>query len=57
VSAGAIVTGVTRVQARSVEASYLDADGEAVTTTFDRVDAGRVVRGLPVRDLQQLVAD
>jgi hypothetical protein len=52
VSAGRIVTGVVRVQARSVEASYLDADGEGVTTTFDRVDPGRIVRGLPVRDVQ-----
>ena len=52
VSAGRIVAGVVGAESRSVEASYLDADGDPVTVSFDRVDQGSVVHGLPVRDVR-----
>jgi len=40
---------VTSGKGASIEVSYIAADGEPVTVDFDRVDAGRVVRGRPVR--------
>jgi hypothetical protein len=40
---------VTSAKGAATEVSYIADDGEPVTVHFDRVDAGRVVRGRPVR--------
>jgi hypothetical protein len=40
---------VTSAKGAATEVSYITDDGEPVTVDFDRVDAGRVVRGRPVR--------
>jgi hypothetical protein len=52
VSAGRIVTGMAGRSSDSAEATYIAADGEAVSATFDRIDPARVVRGQPVRDVR-----
>ena len=51
-SAGRIVTGVARGRSGTAEATYIGADAEAITVTFDRIDPARVVRGWPVRDVR-----
>lgn len=38
--------------ADSAEATYIAADGEAVSATLERIDPARVVRGRPVRDVR-----
>jgi hypothetical protein len=40
---------VTSAKSAATEVSYIADGGEPVTVDFDRVDAGRVVRGRPVR--------
>lgn len=40
---------MTSARGAATEVSYIADDGEPVTVDFDRVDAGRVVRGRPVR--------
>lgn len=40
---------MTSGKGAATEVSYIADDGEPVTVNFDRVDAGRVVRGRPVR--------
>jgi hypothetical protein len=41
---------VARRRADSAEATYIAADGEAVSAKFDRIDTSRVVRGQPLLD-------
>ena len=43
---------MARWNSDSADSTYIAADGEAVSATFDRIDPVRVVRGQPVRDVR-----
>lgn len=43
---------MARRNSDSADSTYIAADGEAVSATFDRIDPVRVVRGQPVRDVR-----
>lgn len=51
-SAGRIVTGLACRTSDGTEATYIAADGDAITMAFDRIDPARVVRGHPARDVR-----
>ena len=51
VSVGDIVACVIRDDTRNAEASYISADGDAITMASGQIDPARVVRGQPVRDV------
>jgi hypothetical protein len=43
---------VIRDDTRNAEASYISADGDAITMASGQIDPARVVRGQPVRDVK-----